>query len=381
MNICDGNEKMKTSDFFYELPENLIAQTPAEPRDSARLMLLYRNGDIVHHVFSEIEEYLHPGDVLVLNETKVLPARLLGRKDTGAEVEVFLLNRRSLDSYECLVRPGRRLKIGAKVFFGDDIAGDVLRATVEGMGEDGTRIVRFECEGSLEAAIDRVGHIPLPPYITGGYDDIRRYNTVYAKHDGSSAAPTAGLHFTPELLERIRKKGVRIAKITLHVGLGTFRPVKAEYIADHLMHEERYCISPEDAEIINSAAGRIVCVGTTGCRAVESAAVPVPDEECGSAERKEGEICGGNGLGISETGASRRAYRVMPGEASTDIFIYPGYRFKMTDALITNFHLPKSTLIMLVSAFAGRENTLRAYETAVRENYRFFSFGDAMFIQ
>ncbi len=335
---------MRTEDFDYDLPEELIAQIPVEPRDSSRLLVMGGCGSVEHRRFSDILAYLRDGDVLVMNETRVIPARLIGKKTTGAEVEVFLLKRISLDKYECLVRPGRRLRTGARVIFGDE-----LSAVVEDVLDDGNRIVRFECDGALEAAIDSVGRIPLPPYITSGYDDLERYNTVYARLDGSAAAPTAGLHFTEELLAGAQAKGVKIAKIVLHVGLGTFRPVQADEILDHKMHSEWYSISEEAAQTINSAEGRVVCVGTTSCRAIESAAC-------------------GNG-------------KILPGSGDTDIFIYPGYDFKITDALITNFHLPKSTLIMLVSALAGRDATLEAYKIAVAEKYRFFSFGDAMFVE
>lgn len=347
---------MKTSDFYYDLPPELIAQFPVEPRDSSRLLVMGEDGRTEHRVFTDILDYLEPGDVLVINETKVLPARLLGKKETGAEVEIFLLHRIDLQRYECLVRPGRRLRPGAKVRFGD-----VLTAYIEKECEGGTRVVRFECTGTLESAIEEVGHIPLPPYITSGYDDIERYNTVYAREDGSSAAPTAGLHFTDELLQCAEEKGVGIARIVLHVGLGTFRPVKAEELQDHHMHTERYSISQEAADRINSAKGRVICVGTTSCRAIESAAVPLCED-------------------LQSSEHSGKRYRVASGSGDTDIFIYPGYAFKMMDALITNFHLPESTLIMLVSAYAGRERTLKAYEEAVRERYRFFSFGDAMFL-
>lgn len=335
---------MNTSDFYYDLPEERIAQYPVEPRDSSRLLVMNGKGELEHRVFRDIVEYLRPGDVLVINETKVLPVRLSGKKETGAEVEVFLLKRLSLDRYECLVRPGRRMKTGAMVRFGN-----ILTAYVESEMENGNREVRFECEGSLEAAIEKAGHTPIPPYISSGYDDIKRYNTVYARLDGSSAAPTAGLHFTEELLQQAVDKGVKIAKIVLHVGLGTFRPVKVRDLHDHHMHSEWYHISEEAAAIINAAEGRIICVGTTSCRAVESAADP-------------------DGSGV-------RA-----GSGDTEIFIYPGYRFRVMDALITNFHLPESTLIMLVSAYAGRERVLNAYSVAVSEKYRFFSFGDAMFL-
>ncbi|MDO4754282.1 MAG: tRNA preQ1(34) S-adenosylmethionine ribosyltransferase-isomerase QueA [Bacillota bacterium] len=345
---------MNTSDFYYDLPEELIAQFPVEPRDSSRLMVVGGEGVIEHRTFYEIIDYLREGDVLVVNETKVLPARLLGRKDTGANVEIFLLKRLALDRYECLVNPGRRLKKGAKVLFDD-----VLTAYIEEELESGNRIVRFECEGTLEAAIEKVGHTPVPPYISSGYDDIKRYNTVYASAEGSSAAPTAGLHFTDALMAEIEKKGIRIVKVVLHVGLGTFRPVKVRNILDHHMHSEWYEISEEAADAVNHAKGRVICVGTTSCRAIESAAVLCETE---------GGKCGG------------RKYKVQAGSGDTEIFIYPGYEFKIMDALITNFHLPESTLIMLVSAYAGREETLRAYREAVSERYRFFSFGDAMFL-
>lgn len=354
---------MSTSDFYYDLPSERIAQYPVEPRDSSRLMVVGEGGKIEHRIFREMIDYLHEGDVLVINETKVLPARLLGKKETGANVEVFLLKRLSIDRYECLVNPGRRLKKGAKVLFGE-----ILTAYIEEELESGNRIVRFVCEGVLEAAIEKVGRTPVPPYITGGYDDIKRYNTVYAHCEGSSAAPTAGLHFTDDLLKRIEAKGVKIAKIVLHVGLGTFRPVKVRNICDHHMHSEWYRISEEAAETINGAKGRVICVGTTSCRTIESAAVP--RSECISPES----------MGLPSSERTEKKYRVRAGSGDTEIFIYPGYEFKMMDALITNFHLPESTLIMLVSAYAGREETLQAYRIAVEENYRFFSFGDAMFL-
>ncbi len=367
---------MKTSDFYYDLPEELIAQVPLEKRDSSRLMVVEKNGDISHRVFSDIVEYLNAGDVLVLNETKVIPARLFGKKDTGANVEVFLLKRLSLDTYECLVKPGKRLKKGVRVLFGDN-----LSASIEDIGEDGTRIVKFKTsKGTLEEAIDEVGNIPLPPYIKSGYSDIERYNTVYAQDSGSAAAPTAGLHFTDELLKRVEQKGVKIARVLLHVGLGTFRPVKAETIEEHHMHSEWYSISKESAETINSAEGRVICVGTTSLRAIESAAVLKGEQERGEncAEITEKNVSGAGQL-LEKN--SEKKYMLEAGSADTDIFIYPGYEFKLAEALITNFHLPESTLLMLVSAMAGREKVLNAYKVAVEERYRFFSFGDAMFVQ
>lgn len=342
-------EQLKKSDFYYDLPQELIAQVPLQDRSGSRLLMLHKeSGRTEHHIFREITEYLRPGDCLVLNNTKVIPARLLGvKEDTGAAVEVLLLKRREDDVWETLVRPGRKLRPGAKVSFGDGS----LRAEVLDIAQEGSRLVRFTYDGIFEEALDRLGEMPLPPYIKQKLEDGTRYQTVYAKYDGSAAAPTAGLHFTEALLEQIAQKGVELVYVTLHVGLGTFRPVKTENILDHHMHEEFYQVTEEAAERINRAkarGSRIICVGTTSCRTVESAA----DE---------------NG-------------RITAGSGNTDIFIYPGYRFKATDCLITNFHLPESTLMMLVSALAGRENIMRAYEEAVRERYRFFSFGDAMFI-
>jgi S-adenosylmethionine:tRNA ribosyltransferase-isomerase len=341
---------LKTSDFNYDLPKELIAQTPAEPRDSARLLALDRfTGERRHDVFRNIVNYLDPSDVLVINESRVIPARLHG-KNSGHDVEVLLLRRRSETEWETLVRPGKRARIGDVVDFGG------LRATVTEIVEEGNRIVRLEHDnrfGSVVEAIDAVGATPLPPYIEREPDeaDRERYQTVYAKTDGSAAAPTAGLHFTPELLDRIRAMGVAIAPVTLHVGLGTFRPVKEERIGDHVMHSEFISVSAESARLINerrAAGGRIVAVGTTSCRTLESAA--------------------------DENGTIR------PMQCDTGIFIYPGYRFRATDALITNFHLPESTLLMLVSAFANRERILAAYNEAVAMRYRFFSYGDAMFL-
>ena len=340
---------MKTSDFYYDLPQELIAQDPLEDRSSSRLLVLNKEtGEVEHHVFREIIDYLHPGDCLVINDTKVIPARLIGvKEDTGAKIEVLLLKRGADDVWETLVKPGRKARPGARISFGDGL----LVGEVADVVDEGNRLIRFEYEGIFEEILDRLGQMPLPPYITHQLKDKDRYNTVYAEHPGSAAAPTAGLHFTPELLGEIEKKGVDIAHITLHVGLGTFRPVKVDDVENHHMHSEFYMIDEEAAEKINRAGaggGRVICVGTTSCRTVESAA-----DENGKLK-----ACSG----------------------WTDIFIYPGYRFKVLDALITNFHLPESTLIMLVSALAGREHILAAYEEAVRERYRFFSFGDAMFI-
>lgn len=340
---------LKKSDFYFELPEELIAQDPLEERSSSRLLVLDKEtGAVSHHVFREITNFLQSGDCLILNDTKVIPARLLGeREGTGAHVEVLLLKRLEADVWETLVRPGKKCRPGARLSFG----GGILTAEVLETVEDGNRLVRFEYEGIFEEILDQLGEMPLPPYITHKLQDRNRYQTVYAKNDGSAAAPTAGLHFTQELLAEIAAKGIDIVYVTLHVGLGTFRPVKEENVLEHHMHSEYYHISEDAACRINTAkagGGRVVCVGTTSCRTVESAA----DDE-----------------GI-----------VHPGSGNTDIFIYPGYKFKVLDALITNFHLPESTLVMLVSALAGRENVLRAYEEAIRERYRFFSFGDAMLV-
>lgn len=341
--------ELKKSDFYFDLPEELIAQDPLADRSSSRLLVLDKEtGEVEHHIFREIVQYLEPGDCLVLNNTKVIPARLLGAKeDTHAAVEVLLLKRRENDVWETLVKPGKKCKPGTRLVFGDGL----LHAEVLETVEEGNRLIRFSYEGIFEEILDRLGEMPLPPYITHKLADKNRYQTVYAKYEGSAAAPTAGLHFTQELLEEIRRKGVDIAYVTLHVGLGTFRPVKVDNILEHHMHSEFYQVTEEAAGKINRAkqsGHRVICVGTTSCRTVESAA----DE---------------NGM-------------VQPGCDNTEIFIYPGYRFKVLDALITNFHLPESTLVMLVSALAGREHVLAAYETAIRERYRFFSFGDAMFI-
>ena len=344
---------MKKSDFYYELPKELIAQHPLEDRSSSRLLYVNKeSGELRHLHFRDIVEFLKPGDCLVLNNTKVLPARLYGRReDTGAVVEVLLLRRRELMLWEVLVKPGKKARPGMKLVFGEG----ELRAEVVDIVEEGNRLIRFDCDGVFEEVLDRIGQMPLPPYITEKLEDQSRYQTVYAKEEGSSAAPTAGLHFTPELLEQVRQMGVKICYVTLHVGLGTFRPVKEENILDHHMHTEWYEITPEAAELINSTkeeGGRVICVGTTSVRTIESAAEP--DEKIG--------------------------YRVNAQSGDTSIFIYPGYEFKIPDGLVTNFHLPESTLIMLVSALAGREHILHAYEEAVKERYRFFSFGDAMLI-
>ena len=341
---------MKTSDFYYDLPEELIAQDPLEDRSSSRLLVLdKKTGETEHHVFREIVDYLDPGDCLVINDTKVIPARLIGAKEeTGAKIEVLLLKRGADDVWETLVKPGRKAKPGTRISFGDGL----LTGEVVDIVDEGNRLIRFEYEGIFEEILDQLGQMPLPPYITHQLKDKDRYNTVYAEHPGSAAAPTAGLHFTPELLEKIKNKGVDIAHVTLHVGLGTFRPVKVDDVENHHMHSEFYMIDETAAEKINRAkenGKRVICVGTTSCRTIESAA----DE---------------NG-------------RLKACSGWTDIFIYPGYQFKILDALITNFHLPESTLVMLVSALAGREHVLAAYEEAVKERYRFFSFGGAMFIR
>lgn len=341
---------LKKSDFYFDLPEELIAQDPLEDRSSSRLLMLHKEtGEIKHEIFRNIIEYLQEGDCLVLNNTKVIPARLLGEKeDTGAHVEVLLLKRHEADVWETLVRPGKKCRPGSRLSFGDGL----LKAEVMEVVEEGNRLVRFEYKGIFEEVLDKLGEMPLPPYITHKLQDKNRYQTVYAKYDGSAAAPTAGLHFTPQLLKDIEAKGVKIAYVTLHVGLGTFRPVKEENILDHHMHSEYYQVSEEAAEIINStkkAGGRVICVGTTSCRTVESASTSD---------------------GVIHAGCD-----------NTEIFIYPGYKFKVLDELITNFHLPESTLVMLVSALAGKDNVLNAYEEAIKERYRFFSFGDAMFVR
>ena len=342
--------ELKKSDFYFDLPQELIAQDPLEDRSASRLLVRDKeSGEISHHIFKEIVDYLNPGDCLVLNNTKVIPARLSGeREGTGAHIEVLLLKRKEADVWETLVKPGKKCRPGTKLVFG----GGLLRAEVLETVEEGNRLIKFYYDGIWEEILDKLGEMPLPPYITHKLQDKNRYQTVYAKEEGSAAAPTAGLHFTGELLQEIEKKGVSVVYVTLHVGLGTFRPVKEENVLEHHMHSEFYQISEDAAKRINETkqkGGRVICVGTTSCRTLESAG----DE---------------NGV-------------VHAGSGDTEIFIYPGYRFKVLDALITNFHLPESTLVMLVSALAGREHVLRAYEEAIQERYRFFSFGDAMFIQ
>ena len=341
--------ELKKSDFYFDLPEELIAQDPLEDRSASRLLALNKEtGEVSHHVFRNVIDFLQPGDCLVLNNTKVIPARLLGeREGTGAHVEVLLLKRREGDVWETLVKPGKKCQPGTRLVFGNGL----LKAEVLETVEEGNRLIHFEYTGIWEEVLDRLGEMPLPPYITHKLEDRNRYQTVYAKYEGSAAAPTAGLHFTKELLSQIREKGINIAYVTLHVGLGTFRPVKEENVLEHHMHSEYYQVTEEAADMINRTkanGGRVICVGTTSCRTIESAA----DE---------------NGI-------------VIPGSDNTEIFIYPGYQFKVLDALITNFHLPESTLVMLVSALAGKENVMNAYKTAIGERYRFFSFGDAMII-
>lgn len=341
---------MKTSDFYYDLPKELIAQSPLSDRSASRLMhLSLKDGSIEHRHFTDILDYLKEGDCLVINDTKVIPARLYGHKeDTGAVIEILLLKRKENDIWECLVKPGKKARPGAKISFGDGC----LKGEIIDVVEEGNRLIKFTYEGIFEEILDRLGEMPLPPYITKKLEDKNRYQTVYAKHEGSAAAPTAGLHFTKELLEQVKEKGVKIAHVTLHVGLGTFRPVKVEDVTEHHMHSEFYVVEPEQAELINQTkknGGRVISVGTTSCRTLESAS------------GEDGTLKAGSGW--------------------TDIFIYPGYHFKMIDGLITNFHLPESTLLMLVSALAGKERIMHAYEEAVKEKYRFFSFGDAMFIE
>ena len=339
---------MKVSEFNYELPEELIAQTPIEKRDESRLMVLDRSKQTIEHkTFKDIIDYLEPGDCLVRNNTKVIPARIYGKKETGAKVEFLLLKNMEGDIWETIVRPGNKLHVGTKVIFGDGI----LTAEILEIMPGGTRKVQFSYEGIFNEILDKIGLMPLPPYIHEELKDNDRYQTVYAKYNGSAAAPTAGLHFTPELLKKIEEKGVKIANVTLHVGIGTFRPVKEENVENHEMHTEHFYIKQEDVEKINETkkqGKRVIAVGTTSCRVLET----IADE---------------NGL-VKET------------EADTSIFIYPGYHFKCLDGLITNFHLPQSTLLMLVSALAGKDYILKAYHEAVKEKYRFFSFGDAMFI-
>ncbi|MFQ9515620.1 MAG: tRNA preQ1(34) S-adenosylmethionine ribosyltransferase-isomerase QueA [Eubacterium sp.] len=341
---------MSLHDYYYDLPQELIAQDPLEDRSSSRLMVLDKNtGDVEHHIFKDIIDYLNPGDCLVINDTKVLPARLYGSKvGTDAKIEVLLLKRKENNIWETLVKPGKKCKPGAVISFGDGI----LTGEVVDVVEEGNRLIKFNYDGIFEEVLDQLGEMPLPPYITHQLKDKNRYQTVYAKYEGSAAAPTAGLHFTEDLLEKIKEKGVKIAHVTLHVGLGTFRPVKVENILEHHMHSEFYMVDEKDAAIINQTkanGGRVISVGTTSTRTLET----VADDK--------GVIHAGSGW--------------------TQIFIYPGYQFKAIDCLITNFHLPESTLLMLVSALAGRENVLKAYEEAVKKEYRFFSFGDAMFIK
>ena len=340
---------MNLHDFYYDLPKELIAQDPLEDRSSSRLLVVDKHtGELKHEIFKNITNYLRPGDCLVINDTKVIPARLFGtRQDTGAMVEILLLTRKSDTDWECIVKPGKKCRTGHNFYFGDGL----LEGEIIDVLEDGNRIIRFSFDGIFEEILDQLGQMPLPPYITHQLKDKNRYQTVYAEHDGSAAAPTAGLHFTKELLADIEARGITIARVTLHVGLGTFRPVKEENILDHKMHSEYYIVTQEAADKINSAkanGGRIICVGTTSTRTLESAA------------KEDGSLSASSGW--------------------TDIFIYPGYQFKITDCLITNFHLPESTLVMLVSAFSSREIILNAYQEAIKERYRFFSFGDAMFL-
>ncbi len=347
--MIEKNQQIKTADFYFDLPEELIAQDPLEDRSSSKLLALNKTtGEVTHHSFKDLKSFLQSGDCLVLNNTKVIPARLHGIKiETGAHVEVLLLKRLEGDKWETLVRPGRKIKPGTRLSFGDGL----LEAEVLEVVEEGNRILQFQYQGIFETVLDQLGEMPLPPYITHKLADKERYQTVYAKCEGSAAAPTAGLHFTKELLEDIERMGVSITFVTLHVGLGTFRPVKVENVLEHHMHSEYYEISRESAEMINktkASGGRVICVGTTSCRTIESAA----DEQG----------------------------RIYPCSGNTEIFIYPGYQFKVMDALITNFHLPESTLMMLVSALAGKENVMKAYQEAIEEKYRFFSFGDAMII-
>lgn len=350
---------MEVKDFYYELPKELIAQEPLKDRSGSRLLVLHKEtGELEHRSFRDIAEYLNPGDCLVLNNTRVIPARLLGeREGTGGKVEILLLKRKENDIWETLVKPGKKARPGDRILFG----GGLLTGEILEIAEEGNRLVQFTYQGIFEEALDQLGQMPLPPYITHKLQDKNRYQTVYARYDGSAAAPTAGLHFTPELLEKIRQKGVSVAEVTLHVGLGTFRPVKAEQVEAHHMHSEFYQIDEKAAGLIHETrqrGGRIICVGTTSCRTIESAAQRL---------RKENSMAGEGEI-------------LQAGSGWTDIFIYPGYQFQVLDGLITNFHLPESTLVMLVSALAGRERVMHAYETAVEERYRFFSFGDAMLI-
>ena len=374
--------KLKVSDFDYDLPEELIAQDPLEDRSSSRLLVLDRqSGDMSHEHFTDIVKYLKPGDCLVINDTKVIPARLLGfKEDTGAHVEILLLKHKGDRTWECLVRPGKKLKNGARVQFGDGL----LKAEIVDTVDDGNRIVRFEYDGIFEEILDRLGEMPLPPYITHKLKDKDRYQTVYAVHDGSAAAPTAGLHFTKELLKEIEDMGVRIARVTLHVGLGTFRPVKAETVEEHHMHSEYYIVSDEAAETVNDtlrSGHRVFAVGTTSTRTLESAAVPNEEFNKLKAAGAAVENIGGLDMAVNGDGTYVPEYRLMPGGSWTSIFIYPGYKWKLVQCLITNFHLPQSTLMMLVSALAGRDHIMAAYREAVERRYRFFSFGDAMLLK
>lgn len=348
MSVLNENE-MKVTDYYFDLPQEQIAQDPLEDRSSSRLLVLNKEtGEYSHHIFREITDFLKPGDCLVLNNTKVIPARLFGEKEgTQAKIEILLLKRKENDVWETLVKPGKKAKVGTKIIFG----GGLLVGEVVDIVEEGNRLIKFTYEGIFEEILDQLGQMPLPPYITHQLKDKNRYQTVYAKYDGSAAAPTAGLHFTPELLQQVKDMGVDIAEVTLHVGLGTFRPVKVDNILEHHMHSEFYMVTQEAADKINNAkknGHRVICVGTTSCRTIESA--------------------------VDENGILKES------SGWTEIFIYPGYQFKVLDCLITNFHLPESTLLMLVSALAGREHVLAAYEEAVKEGYRFFSFGDAMLI-
>lgn len=343
------DREMDVKDFYFDLPQELIAQDPLEDRSSSRLLVLDKDtGEVTHRIFKNVTEYLRPGDCLVINDTKVIPARLFGaKKDTLAKIELLLLKRRENDIWETLVKPGKKAKPGTEIVFGDGL----LTGTIIDTVEDGNRLIQFHYDGIFEEILDQLGQMPLPPYITHQLKDKNRYQTVYATHEGSAAAPTAGLHFTKELLAQIEDMGVKIARVTLHVGLGTFRPVKVDNVLDHHMHSEFYMVDEAEAKKINdtkAAGGRVICVGTTSCRTIESAA-------------------GEDGI-------------LKAGSGWTEIFIYPGYQFKLLDGLITNFHLPESTLVMLVSALAGREHVLNAYQEAIRQHYRFFSFGDAMLI-
>ena len=342
---------MNTSDFYYDLPENLIAQTPIEPRNASRLMVLHKStGKVEHKIFADLTEMLKPNDCLILNDTRVIPARIYGvKEETNAVVEFLLVKQKENDVWECLCKPGKRAKIGTKFSFGE---GKLIGEIVDIDEKEGNRFVKFSCEGSIFAVLDEIGSMPLPPYIKEKLENSERYQTVYSKNLGSAAAPTAGLHFTPEMLEEIKKKGIKIGYVTLHVGLGTFRPVKVDDVTKHHMHSEHYIMPQETADLINETkknGGRVISVGTTSCRTLESI-------------------------------ATKKCF-ITADEDDTSIFIYPGYEFKCIDALITNFHLPESTLIMLVSAFAGYDNIMNAYKIAVNEKYRFFSFGDAMFIE